>query len=119
MPGKEAQLDEKSQAKIQQYEDKYASLNADITELEDKLEKLQNEKDQDAESYQHSSSESEQLVNAYQALLAVAKPFVEEDYAQAIVQMQMPPLWLHSSWPSLRPVLPSVDRSGIPSDVHR
>ena len=84
MPGKEAQLDEKSQAKIQQYEDKYASLNADITELEDKLEKLQNEKDQDAESYQHSSSESEQLVNAYQALLAVAKPFVEEDYAQAI-----------------------------------
>ncbi len=77
-------LDEKSQAKIQQYEDKYASLNADITELEDKLEKLQNEKDQDAESYQHSSSESEQLVNAYQALLAVAKPFVEEDYAQAI-----------------------------------
>ena len=78
------QLDEKSQAKIQQYEDKYASLNANITELEDKLEKLQNEKDQDAESYQHSSSESEQLVNAYQALLAVAKPFVEEDYAQAI-----------------------------------
>ena len=68
MPGKEAQLDEKSQAKIQQYEDKYASLNADITELEDKLEKLQNEKDQDAESYQHSSSESEQLVNAYQAV---------------------------------------------------
>lgn len=35
------------------------------------------------------------------------------------LQMQMPPLWLHSSWPSLRPVLPSVDRSGIPSDVHR
>ena len=78
------QLDEKRQAKIQQYEDKYASLNADITELEDKLEKLQNEKDQDAESYQHSSSESEQLVNvAFVALLVGVRcfSFVEEDYS--------------------------------------
>ncbi len=84
MPGKEAQLDENNQVKIQQYEDKYVTLNANITELEDKLEKLQNEKDQDAESYKNSSSETEQLVNAYQSLLAVAKPFVDEDYAQAI-----------------------------------
>ena len=84
MPGKEAQLDESNQAKIQQYEDKYVTLNANITELEDKLEKLQDEKDQDAKSYKNSSSETEQLVNAYQSLLAVAKPFVDEDYAQAI-----------------------------------
>ena len=88
MPGKEAQLDEKSQAKIQQYEDKYASLNADITELEDKLEKLQNEKDQDAESYQHSSSESEQLVNAYQALLAVAKHLLRKIMRRQLICMQ-------------------------------
>lgn len=84
MPGKEAQFDESSQAKIQQYEDKYVALNANITELENKIEKLQDEKDQDAESYKNSSNETEQLVNAYQALLAVAKPFVEEDYAQAV-----------------------------------
>lgn len=84
MPGKEAELDQNNQAKIQEYEDKYAALNASITDLEDQLDKLQNEKDKDAEDYEYNSSESEKLMTAYQSLLAVAKTFVDEDYVQAV-----------------------------------
>lgn len=83
MPGKEVQLEQRNQETIQAYEDKYAALNADITSLQDELDKLQDEKNRDAESFASSNQEAEELAEAYRALLQTAQLFVEEDYISA------------------------------------
>lgn len=82
MPGKEAEYQQANQAEIQAYEDKYAALNAEITQLGDELESLQEQKDKEAQSYESANSQVTQLAEAYQSLLEVAQLFIDEEYTE-------------------------------------
>ena len=81
IPGKEAKFEENNLARIQEYENRYTELNAQIADLGDQLESLQSEKDSVEENLRSSSEASGELKSAYEQLLAVSELYVRGDFA--------------------------------------
>ncbi len=80
MPGKEDQYAAKNAAEIQKYDDKYVELNADILELQDKLDAMESDRDAIASDFEDSSDAAEALHTAYENLLAVVQLYITGDF---------------------------------------
>lgn len=80
MPSREAQYQSDNAAKLQEYEDKYVSLNSDIAQLEDELEKLESDRQELEKDFTDSSEEAGALRTAYESLLQMAELYVSGDF---------------------------------------
>lgn len=82
MPGAKEQYRQENQTEIAEYEAKYAALNAEITQLQENITTLEEEKQQDASAYQSSNDEITKLADAYRKELLVAQMFIDENYVE-------------------------------------
>ena len=83
MPGREKEITRQGQEVITEYENKYVSLNAEITGLETKLAELESSKNEEIEEHVQAESEANSLADAYRALLAGTMYYVTANYAEA------------------------------------